>query len=91
MVSSCAIVDAPAADDDQPADAAADDADAFVAAFLQQRLHDRALGIERSLDDYLQRFPGHAAAIRAAWRASNEAGEAQPAAEVPPIAAIGPH
>lgn len=87
MVSSRAIVDAPAADDD----AADADDDAFVAAFLQQRLHDRAHGIERTLDDYLLRFPGHGDAIRAAWLATNETAADAPAVEAPPIAAIGPY
>ncbi|MBL8735691.1 MAG: SUMF1/EgtB/PvdO family nonheme iron enzyme [Planctomycetes bacterium] len=67
-----------------------DDADAFVAAFLRQRLDDLAQGVERPLDDYLQRFPGHAEAIRAAWASTTEPrGPATPSAEVPPIPALG--
>ena len=45
-----------------------DDQDAFLAAFLQQRVADQRLGIERSLDDYCRRHPAHAAAIRAVWQ-----------------------
>lgn len=86
MVSSRGTVEAPAAADANDAD---DDADAFVAAFLRQRLADRAQGIERTLAEYLQRFPGHGAAIGAAWQASNEPAEPVPASEAPPIAAIG--
>lgn len=86
MVSSGAIVTAPADDEDE----------AFVAAFLQQRLHDRAHDIERPLAEYLQRFPGHEPAITAAWAASEAPTDARNAGEAtsaphaaPPLPAIG--
>ncbi|MBL8724436.1 MAG: SUMF1/EgtB/PvdO family nonheme iron enzyme [Planctomycetes bacterium] len=45
----------------------ADDSDAFVAAFLQRRLADRAAGVESSLAEYCRQFPGRESLVRAAW------------------------
>lgn len=45
----------------------ADDSDAFVAAFLRQRLADQGAGVARGLDDYCRLFPGREALIRQAW------------------------
>ena len=78
MLSSEAFVSAPT-----------DDADAFVAAFLRQRLDDLAQGVERPLEDYLQRFPGHAAAIRTAWASATEPAAKALSTEAPPIATLG--
>ena len=69
--------------------ASTDDADAFVAAFLRQRLDDLAQGVQRPLEEYLQRFPGHATAIRAAWASATEPAANAPSAETPPIQALG--
>ena len=70
-----------------------DDQDAFLAAFLQQRVADQRLGIERSLDDYCRRHPAHAAAIRAVWQDLHGA-EPPPGTipgEVMPLTMIGPY
>ena len=69
-----------------------DDQDAFLAAFLQQRLADHRLGIERSVDDYCRRYPAHTAAIRAAWQdlqgadptSRNDAGDVLPLQQIGP-------
>ena len=70
-----------------------DDQDAFLAAFLQQRVADQRLGIERSLDDYCRRHPAHAAAIRAVWQDLH--GAEPPPGTIPgdelPLATIGPY
>lgn len=67
-----------------------DDADAFLAAFLQRRLADRQRGCEGTLDDYCRLFPGREEFVRRTWSAIEEdAGPTGPVSAIRPGGRLG--